>query len=218
MWISAKPAAICACSCDNSQMFTGIVQAVGKVARVQARGGDLRLHIDAVVLDLADVRLGDSLCVSGVCLTVVERDDRGFAADVSTETLACTTLGKRRAGDGVNLEKALRLSDRLGGHLVSGHVDGVGSVVAIEADARSLRWTFELPPALSRYIAAKGSVCVDGVSLTVNDVAGNRFAVNLIPHTLDATTFRDRKIGDAVNIEVDLVARYLERLQTGEAT
>ncbi len=197
-------------------MFTGIVQALGRIARIETRGGDLRLFVDATALD-AEVALGDSVCVCGVCLTVVARDAGTLAFDVSNETMALTTLGALRAGDGVNLEPALRLSDRLGGHLVSGHVDGVGHVVSIEPDARSQRWTFEVPAALSRYIAAKGSVCVEGVSLTVNEVAGNRFGVNLIPHTIEATTFRHKRVGDVVNIEVDLIARYLERLHCGDA-
>jgi len=197
-------------------MFTGIVQALGRIARIETRGGDLRLFVDATALD-AEVALGDSVCVCGVCLTVVAREAGTLAFDVSNETMALTTLGALRAGDGVNLEPALRLSDRLGGHLVSGHVDGVGHVVSIEPDARSQRWTFEVPAALSRYIAAKGSVCVEGVSLTVNEVAGNRFGVNLIPHTIEATTFRHKRVGDAVNIEVDLIARYLERLHCGDA-
>jgi riboflavin synthase len=198
-------------------MFTGIIQAIGKIVRVEARGGDTRLAIDAGDLDLADVGLGDSLCVSGVCLTVVELDDLSFAADVSVETLSCTTLGMLKSGECVNLEKSLRLADRLGGHLVSGHVDGVGRVISVEPDARSQRWRFEVPAALSRYIAAKGSVCIDGVSLTVNDVAGDSFGVNLIPHTIEATTFRSKQAGDAVNIEVDIVARYVERLQAAGA-
>lgn len=197
-------------------MFTGIVQALGRIARIETSGGDLRLFVDATALD-AEVALGDSVCVCGVCLTVVAREAGTLAFDVSNETIALTTLGALRAGDGVNLEPALRLSDRLGGHLVSGHVDGVGHVVSIEPDARSQRWVFEVPAALSRYIAAKGSVCVEGVSLTVNEVAGNRFGVNLIPHTIEATTFRHKRVGDAVNIEVDLIARYLERLHCGDA-
>ncbi len=197
-------------------MFTGIVQALGRIARIETRGGDLRLFVDATALD-AEVALGDSVCVCGVCLTVVAREAGTLAFDVSNETMALTTLGALRAGDGVNLEPALRLSDRLGGHLVSGHVDGVGHVVSIEPDARSQRWMFEIPAALSRYIAAKGSVCVEGVSLTVNEVAGNRFGVNLIPHTIEATTFRHKRVGDVVNIEVDLIARYLERLHCGDA-
>jgi riboflavin synthase len=199
-------------------MFSGIIQAVGEIAQIQARGGDVRLVIDAKKLDTNDVAIGDSICVSGVCLTVVEIDGSSFAADVSTHTLSCTTLGGRKPGDGVNLEKSLRLADRLGGHLVSGHVDGVGHVVAVEEDARSQRWTFELPPPLARYIASKGSVCIDGVSLTVNEVAAARFAVNLIPHTIQATTFRDRRLADSVNIEVDLIARYVERLLSAGAS
>lgn len=193
-------------------MFTGIIQAIGTIARVEPRSGDTRLVIDATGLDMADVAIGDSVCVSGVCLTAVAIDASTFAADVSIETLSCTTLGMLKSGDCVNLEKSLRLADRLGGHLVSGHVDGVGRVVAVEPDARSQRWTFEVPSELSRYIAAKGSVCIDGVSLTVNEVAANRFGVNLIPHTIGATTFQHKRIGDAVNIEVDLIARYVERL------
>lgn len=193
-------------------MFTGIIQAVGRVARVEPRGGDVRLHVETGALDLADAALGDSIAVSGVCLTAVTLDAHGFAADVSNETLSLTTLGALKPGAVVNLEKALRLADRLGGHLVSGHVDGLGKVVAIAPDARSQRWQFEVPAALARYIAAKGSVCIDGVSLTVNEVAGNRFGVNLIPHTVEHTAFHARRAGDAVNIEVDLIARYVERL------
>ncbi|MCP1374010.1 riboflavin synthase [Dyella lutea] len=196
-------------------MFTGIIQSVGRIVRLEPRGGDVRLHVDTADLDLADVQLGDSIAVSGVCLTAVTLDARGFSADVSNETLSLTTLGRHKAGDPVNLEKALRLADRLGGHLVSGHVDGVGKVVAITPDGRSQRWTFEVPPALARYIAAKGSVCIDGTSLTVNEVDGARFGVNLIPHTVEHTAFHARRVGDAVNIEVDVIARYVERLIGG---
>lgn len=198
-------------------MFTGIIQAIGEIARIEARGGDVRLTVDAGALDLGDVAVGDSLCVSGVCLTAVAIEGTRFAADVSAETLACTTFAQLKTGDHVNLEKPLRLADRLGGHLVSGHVDGVGRVSGIEPDARSQRWRFEVPMQLSRYIAAKGSICIDGVSLTVNDVAANGFGVNLIPHTIDATAFRTRRVGDAVNIEVDIIARYLERLHAAGA-
>lgn len=193
-------------------MFTGIIQTVGRIVRLEPRGGDVRLHVDTADLDLADVQLGDSIAVSGVCLTAVTLDARGFSADVSNETLSLTTLGRHKAGDPVNLEKALRLADRLGGHLVSGHVDGVGKVVSITPDGRSQRWTFEVPQALARYIAAKGSVCIDGTSLTVNEVSGARFGVNLIPHTVEHTAFHARRVGDAVNIEVDVIARYVERL------
>jgi len=193
-------------------MFTGIIESIGTIARIERRGGDVRLHVDAGSLGLDDVKLGDSISVSGVCLTAVEIDGAVFTVDVSTETLARTTLGALRDGDPVNLEKAMRLSDRLGGHLVAGHIDGVGRVVSIESDARSQRWLFELPPALARYVAPKGSICIDGVSLTVNEVDGARFGVNLIPHTIDVTTFKTRRTGDAVNIEVDLLARYVEQL------
>ncbi|MFN3843874.1 MAG: riboflavin synthase [Rehaibacterium terrae] len=198
-------------------MFTGIVQAVGRVAAVEPRGGDVRLVIDSVDLGLDDVALGDSIAVAGVCLTAIELDGPRFAADVSLETLDRTTLGALRAGDAVNLEKALRLADRLGGHLVSGHVDGIGRVLDVRDDARSQRWIFEAPPALARYIAAKGSICIDGTSLTVNEVEGSRFGVNLIPHTVQRTTFGFRRPGDAVNLEVDMVARYVERLLAAEA-
>ena len=193
-------------------MFTGIVQAVGRIAVRETRGSDARLVIDAGALDLADVGLGDSIAVAGVCLTVVAIDGARWTADVSAETLDLTTLGALAVGDGVNLEKALRLADRLGGHLVSGHVDGVGHVVAVEDDGGSQRWTFRVPVPLARYIAAKGSICVDGVSLTVNSIAPDAFGVTLIPHTLAVTTFGARTKGDPVNLEVDLVARYLERL------
>jgi riboflavin synthase len=195
-------------------MFTGIVQAIGTIARVEPRGGDVRIVIDTDGLDTSDVAIGDSVSVSGVCLTAVAIDESRFAADVSIETLSHTTLGMLKSGDCVNLEKSLRLADRLGGHLVSGHVDGVGRVVSIEPDARSQRWTLEAPAELSRYIATKGSVCIDGVSLTVNEVASNRFGLNLIPHTIGATTFQHKRVGDALNIEVDLIARYVERLSS----
>jgi len=193
-------------------MFTGIIQTVGRIARIERRGGDVRLTIDTATLDMSDVALGDSIAVSGVCLTAVELGAQSFAADVSNETLSLTSFSQLAPGSRVNLEKALRLADRLGGHMVSGHVDGLGKVVSVTSDGRSQRWTFEVPPNLTRYIAAKGSICIDGTSLTVNEVSGNRFGVNLIPHTVEHTTFVDRKAGDAVNLEVDVVARYVERL------
>lgn len=193
-------------------MFTGIVAAVGRVRGVEPRSGDARLVVAAPGLGLADVVLGDSIAVSGCCLTMVACEGDTLAFDVSNETLSLTTLGGLREGARVNLEKALRLSDRLGGHLVSGHVDGVGTLVAVQPDARSQRWTVEAPPSLARYIAAKGSVCVDGASLTVNGVDDARFSMNLIPHTLAQTNFGDRRVGDRLNLEVDLLARYLERL------
>lgn len=193
-------------------MFTGIIQAIGRITCIEPRGGDVRLHIDAASLDLSDVAPGDSIAVSGVCLTALEPGAGRFHADVSNETLGLTTLGDMREGEAVNLEKALRLADRLGGHLVTGHVDGLAELVAMEADARSLRWGLRVPSGLSRYIARKGSVCLDGVSLTVNAVDGDEFEVNLIPHTQEATTFSQRRIGDVLNLEVDLMARYAERL------
>jgi riboflavin synthase len=198
-------------------MFTGIVQTVGTIARLEQRGGDVRMTIAASDFGFDDVAIGDSICVSGVCLTAIELHDTSFVADISVETLSCTTFAALKIGDSVNLEKSLRLADRLGGHLVSGHVDGVGHVVSIAPEARSLRWSFELPPALARYVAAKGSICIDGVSLTVNEVEANRFGVNLIPHTIEVTTFRNKHAGDGVNIEVDLIARYVERLATADS-
>jgi riboflavin synthase len=196
-------------------MFSGIIQSVGAVAQLQARGGDVRLLLDVGDFDLVGIVIGDSIAVSGVCLTVVAIDAAMLSFDVSLETLSCTTLGELKSGSGVNLEKALRLADRLDGHLVSGHIDGVGRVVSIQDDARSQRWIFESPPALAKYIASKGSICVNGVSLTVNEVDGARFGVNLIPHTIAVTTFKDKRVGDAVNLEVDLIARYVERLLRG---
>ena len=200
-------------------MFTGIVQCVGHVLASESRGGDRRMQFASSLLGMDDVRVGDSIAVSGVCLTALDVGADHFAADVSLETLRLTTLGALAVGAPVNLEKALRLSDRLGGHLVSGHVDGLGTVIGVQAEARSERWTLEVPRELARYIASKGSICVDGVSLTVNEVEGTRFGVNLIPHTRQVTTFAIRKAGDAVNIEVDRMARYAERLaQFGNAS
>ncbi|HTQ36025.1 MAG TPA: riboflavin synthase [Steroidobacteraceae bacterium] len=197
-------------------MFTGIVQATGSVAAVEERGGDLRLTIDARSLaariDAARLAPGESIAVSGACLTVTGFDGRSFAADVSRETLALTTLGGLRRGDAVNLEAALRAGDPLGGHLMSGHVDGLAEVVRLERDGRSLRVQLAAPAALARYIAPKGSVALDGASLTVNTVEGYRFTVNLIPHTIEATTFSLLDVGRQLNIEVDQIARYLERL------
>jgi riboflavin synthase len=193
-------------------VFTGLIQAVGTLAAREARGGDLRLRIATGALPMDDVQPGESIAVSGVCLTVVAFDAAGFDADVSNETLACTTLGALADGAAVNLERALRASDRLGGHLVSGHVDGVGRVLSIEDDARSQRWRLAAPAALHRYLAAKGSVCVDGVSLTINGVDADGFDVNLVPHTVAHTAFASTRVGAAVNLEVDVVARYLERL------
>ena len=193
-------------------MFTGLIQDVGRIAAQQSRGGDVRLQIAVGALPMDDVQLGESIAVSGVCLTVIEHDTQGFTADVSNETLARTTLGSLAVGAAVNLERALLASDRLGGHLVAGHVDGVGEVLSIIDDARSQRWRFRAPQSLLRYIAAKGSICVDGVSLTVNAVHADGFEVNLVPHTIERTAFTETPVGAAVNLEVDLVARYVERL------
>ena len=194
-------------------MFTGIVQTRGAVTRLEARGGDARLVIDAP--DLGEFRVGDSISVSGACLTAAARTERGFAADVSRETLDRTTLGALGAGAAVNLELSLTLASPLGGHLVSGHVDGVGELLSQEEDARSRRLRFRAPEGLARYLAAKGSVCVDGVSLTVNEVAGREFEVNVIPHTAAVTTLGDARPGSRVNLEADLIARYVERLLSG---
>ncbi len=193
-------------------MFTGIVEAVGTVRSVTRCQGDLRLYVNSGQLDLSDVKLGDSIATNGVCLTVVELPGDGYIADVSIETLENSTLGEWRAGASVNLEKALTPMTRLGGHLVSGHVDGVGRVVAIEPSARSTRYWIEAPMALARYIAHKGSITVDGVSLTVNAVDRTKFALNIVPHTQEMTSINHWKVGERVNLEVDQIARYLERL------
>lgn len=193
-------------------VFTGIVQALGTVVTVAERGGDVRLTIDAGGIDAARMQLGDSVAVAGVCLTVAERTPGGFAADVSRETLELTTIGEWCAGARVNIEPSLRAGDALGGHFVLGHVDGRATVCAREADARSERLRFRVPASLQRYLARKGSVALDGVSLTINDVDGAEFGVNLVPHTLGVTTLGGLKAGAAVNLEVDLMARYAERL------
>jgi riboflavin synthase len=193
-------------------MFTGIVQDVGRVVSREGRGGDERLRIAFDRLDSSGINIGDSICVQGCCLTAVELSDRTFAADVSRETLSLTTLGELAPGSPVNLEPSLKAGDPLGGHLVSGHVDGVGEIVAIGGDARSTRIEVAAPPALARYIARKGSIAIDGVSLTVNEVQGATFGVNLIPHTQAVTTLGALGVGTRVNIEVDPIARYVERL------
>jgi riboflavin synthase len=197
-------------------MFTGIVQSVGRIRGLGPRGGDVRVELDAGGLDLRGVRAGDSIAVNGVCLTVVTLTPGGFAADVSRETLGVTTLGRLGTGSRVNLERALTLSTPLGGHLVGGHVDGVGRVEELRDDGRSRRLGIQAPPELARYIAPKGSICVDGASLTVNRIEGSRFEVNLVPHTLAETILSDYRVGLEVNLEVDLIARYLERLLLGD--
>lgn len=193
-------------------MFTGIVQTIGAVRSIIPKNGDVELLIAAPELGLASVALGDSISVNGCCLTVTRLTSDCFAADASTETLNVTTLGAWREGQRVNLEKALCAGQPLGGHYVTGHVDGIAQVIEAAADARSIRMQFEVPEALARYIARKGSVCIDGVSLTVNEVSEARFSVNLIPHTLEATTLSECRPGARVNLEVDIIARYLERL------
>lgn len=198
-------------------MFTGIVRGVGAIVAVQERGGDVRLQVDVGALSPASLQLGASIAVNGVCLTVAEREPGVTSFDVSRETMARTTLGAAIVGSRVNIEPALTLQDPLGGHLVSGHVDGLGVVVDLQPDARSVRVRLRLPQELLRYVAAKGSICVDGVSLTVNDVVGDCAGVNVVPHTLGHTIMSDYRAGTAVNIEVDLVARYLERLTAGRS-
>jgi riboflavin synthase len=193
-------------------MFTGIIEAIGTIKRIEPVGGDVRLLVEAGALDMEDVKIGDSIAINGVCLTVVKHYKSSFDADVSNETISLTTMKNLKEGSRVNLEKALLPTTRLGGHLVSGHVDGVGHVSNISRDARSTKYTIDVPDDLKRYIAVKGSICVDGVSLTVNHVTGNSFEVNIIPHTQEQTIIQTYKTGDKVNIEVDLVARYLERL------
>jgi riboflavin synthase len=197
-------------------MFTGIIQAVGEVSAMQSRGGDLRLRVNTGKLSLDDVGLGDSICTNGVCLTVIELPGDGYWADVSLETLNFTTLGKLESGSRVNLEKALTATDRLGGHIVSGHVDGVGEVVSLQEDARSIRVVLRAPDALAKYIAHKGSICIDGTSLTVNAVNGAEFDLNIIPQTMAETVFGQYRPGSKVNLEVDVIARYLERLMLGD--
>ena len=193
-------------------MFTGIIQAIGNITEIEDRDVDKRFKINAGKLDLSDLKTGESIAVNGTCLTIIELFDAGFYADVSGETLSCTTFCTLDAGSRVNLEKALQLSSRLDGHLVSGHIDAVGTVKQRSSDGRSEQYVFDIPDELQRYVCKKGSISVDGVSLTVNDVNGASFSVNIIPHTLQETTFADYTEGDRVNIEVDIIARYLDSL------
>jgi riboflavin synthase len=197
-------------------MFTGIIKTIGEVGQIAHQGGDLRLTITAGGLSWREFTIGESISVNGVCLTAVELSEAGFMTDVSVETLEVTTLRGLAKGSTVNLEPALRLADRLGGHLVSGHVDCIGTIRAREIDARSVRLDIELPVAYRRYVAQKGSVCIDGVSLTVNSVSDSGFGVNIIPHTTEVTIIGSYRVGTLVNIEVDLLARYLERLLTAD--
>ena len=193
-------------------MFTGIISAIGKIAELEHRQGDVRISIHAPELGFDDVRLGDSIACNGVCLTAVELIDQGFIADVSVETLSLTTIEHWKVDTGINLEKAMQASDRFGGHIVSGHVDGIGEVVSLHEDARSWRFTIKAPANLAKYIAQKGSITVDGTSLTVNAVNGSEFELNIVPHTMIHTVISDYQVGSKVNLEVDLIARYLERL------
>ena len=197
-------------------MFTGIIETVGNVRELAKQGGDLRIVVNTGALDMSAVQLGDSIAVNGVCLTAVEMSTNSFAADVSAETVACTTLANFSVGTPVNLEMAMLPTTRLGGHLVSGHVDGVGEIVRRWSDARSERFRLKAPAKLAKYIAAKGSICIDGISLTVNAIDGDEFELNIVPHTLSATTMSDYQAGKKVNLEVDIIARYLERLLMGE--
>lgn len=197
-------------------MFTGIIETLGEIAATSKHCGDLRLQVLAQDLDWQDVRLGDSIATNGVCLTVVDLTGNSFWADVSTETLALTTVGEWQPGRRVNLEKAMMPSSRLGGHIVSGHVDGIGEVIERHADARSERFRIKAPDTLARYVAQKGSITVDGTSLTVNAVDGALFDLNIVPHTLTHTIIGDYQPGTKVNLEVDVIARYLERLLLGD--
>ena len=196
-------------------MFTGIIEAVGKIEARSQEKGEWRLKFFTGDLDLSDVKIGDSIAVSGCCLTVVEKQATAFLADVSNETMRCTSLGTLEIGSAVNLEKAMLATDRFGGHIVSGHVDGVGHLIKVENEGQSIKMTFKIPSNLSKYVAVKGSICVDGTSLTVNEANDDYFAVNLIPHTQDETVSGSYKIGDSVNLEVDIIARYLERMNEG---
>lgn len=197
-------------------MFTGIIEAVGHIHSMQPRGGDVRLYVKTAKLSLDDVKLGDSIAVNGVCLTAVALPGDGFWADVSQETIRRTALSRLKDGSKVNLEKALTPSSRLGGHLVSGHVDGVGTVLSMHEEARSWHFRIQAPDNLARYIAEKGSITVDGISLTVNSVDGAIFDLNIVPHTMQETVMGEYQLGSPVNLEVDLIARYLERLLLGD--
>lgn len=197
-------------------MFTGIIEAIGSIRALTPKGGDVRVYVETGKLDLGDVKLGDSIAVNGVCLTAVELPGDGFWADVSRETLARTAFIDFKAGSKVNLEKALTPTSRLGGHLVSGHIDGVGEIIARADNARAVQFTIRAPRELAKYIAHKGSITVDGTSLTVNAVNGAEFELTIVPHTLAETIMVDYRAGRSVNLEVDLLARYLERLLLGD--
>ena len=197
-------------------MFTGIIEAVGTLVSLQSKGQDVSIRVRSGKLDLSDVKLGDSIATNGVCLTVVQLPGDGYVADVSGETMARTGFASYQLGQRLNLEKALMPTSRLGGHLVSGHVDGVGQVVAVQPRGRAVEYWIEAPRELARYIAEKGSITVDGISLTVNSVEGARFRLTIVPHTSEETTVGEWRVGSRVNLEVDVIARYLERLVLGD--
>lgn len=199
-------------------MFTGIILALGKISAIERKSGDFRLKIETGKLSLSDTQLGDSIAVNGVCLTAIELGAHYFCADVSNETWSRTTLSEATTGTPVNLELALTPTTRMGGHIVSGHVDGIGKVVGKKPDGRSMRFTIKAPDSLAKYIAEKGSICINGISLTVNEINGAVFGVNIVPHTLNETTLGGAIVGTLVNLEVDVLARYMERLMKGEAT
>lgn len=198
-------------------MFTGIILAIGKITQIEQKSGDVRLSIDTGKLSLKEANLGDSIAVNGICLTAVELGENSFVADVSNETLARTNLKSAATGSAVNLELALTPQTRMGGHIVSGHVDGLAVLVEQKPDGRSIRFKFKAPDSLAKYIAEKGSICINGISLTINNVEGAEFSVNIVPHTLKETTLGAISVGDSINLEVDLLARYMERLMKGEA-
>lgn len=200
---------------EVNRLFTGIIEDIGKVKQLQNSGGDVRLEVSVGNMSLSDVKLGDSIAVNGVCLTVTDLTAKTFWADVSKESLSKTSMAAAKAGFSVNLEKALMPNSRMGGHIVSGHVDGLGEIVSREADARSVKFKIKAPSEIAKYIAAKGSITIDGISLTVNEVEGDVFALNIIPQTLKETTLNNANIGRQVNLEVDIIARYLERLLQG---
>lgn len=195
-------------------MFTGIIESQGTIEKIAPQNGDWKVTIQTGKLDMSDIKIGDSIAANGICLTVIELSNMSYAADVSAETMSVTTAAQWQVGTHVNLEKALRLQDRLGGHLVSGHVDGVGTIRKIFQDGRSWRYEVEAPLGLCKYIAAKGSICINGISLTVNQVEGAVFGINIVPHTRQETTIKEFEVGSKVNLEVDLLARYLERMMS----
>ena len=199
-------------------MFTGIILSVGKISAIERKAGDFRLTIETGKLSLSDVQLGDSIAVNGVCLTAISLGSNSFCADVSNETWSRTTLSEASIGTAVNLELALTPSTRMGGHIVSGHVDGIGCITSKKQDARSVRFTVQAPNSLAKYLAEKGSICINGISLTINEVDGASFGINIVPHTLQETTLNDAVVSSHVNLEVDILARYMERLLKGDAT